>query len=168
MYELQIQSEEEELQELWDCHSQPVQGDSITCPQWSHDGVCCVFWHVCVSECVCESSMYQRVIRVSEGDPCIRSWSVYQRVICVSASVDWIILISVYLCVVSKHICSTNIWRQFSYDVCVMWSETGQCCVMWPARWKQKQVRTVKHKRSESYTAVLQYPVVSGHICSTP
>lgn len=29
LHEFQIQSEEEELQELWDCHPEPVQGDSL-------------------------------------------------------------------------------------------------------------------------------------------
>lgn len=27
LHKSQIQSQEEELQELWDCHSEPVQGD---------------------------------------------------------------------------------------------------------------------------------------------
>lgn len=173
----------------WRRRTTRTQGLSFsTSARWQHHLSTVITWWcvLCVLACVCEWmcvwvtrvskghpcvrgwSVYQRVIHVSEGEPCVRRWSVYQRVICVSEGVDWIILISVHLCVVSQHICSTNIWRQkFSYDVCVMWRETGQCCVMWPARWKQKRVRTVKHKRSESYTAVLQYPVASGHICST-
>lgn len=31
VHKSQIQSEEEELQELWDCHSEPVQGEEPVC-----------------------------------------------------------------------------------------------------------------------------------------